>query len=68
LTGPKQFPTVKFEQVCITNQYFNEQAHENAGLNNVELVEQPHLAEMLRQIPVTVLDVEKVLFTEWTQA
>jgi hypothetical protein len=39
----------------------------NAGLNNIELVEQPVLAEMLKGTPVTLLEVEQVLFTEWSQ-
>lgn len=63
----QQFPNVAFDLVCMTNQYFDKQAHMNAGLNNIELVEQPGLAEMLKGTPVTLLEVEQVLFTEWTQ-
>jgi hypothetical protein len=63
----KQFPQIAFDLVCMTNQYFDKQAHMNAGLNNIELVEQPVLAEMLKGTPVTLLEVEQVLFTEWTQ-
>lgn len=63
----KQFPKVAFDLVCMTNQYFDKQAHMNAGLNNIELIEQPVLAEMLKETPVTLLEVEQVLFTEWTQ-
>jgi len=63
----KQFPKVAFDLVCMTNQYFDKQAHMNADLNNIELVEQPVLAEMLKGTPVTLLEVEQVLFTEWTQ-
>lgn len=64
----KQFPNVTFDLICMTNQFFAQQARLNAELNNVELVEQPQLAQMLRETPVTMLDVEQVLYSEWTQA
>ena len=48
----------------MTNQFFAQQARLNAELNNVELVEQPQLAQMLRETPVTMLDVEQVLYSE----
>ena len=38
------------------------QAHENAELNAVELLEQPHLTEMLNRHTVTMIDVERVLY------
>lgn len=63
----KQFPNVTFERVCMTNQYFDQQARLNAGLNDVELVEQPQLAKMLGETTVSMLEVEQVLYTEWTQ-
>ncbi len=63
----KQFPKVSFELVCITNQYFDAQAHLNARLNAVELLEQLQLRNMLDETPVSMLDLEKVLFTEWSQ-
>jgi hypothetical protein len=62
----KQFPKVAFDLVCVTNQYFGAQAHKNAQLSDVELVEQPQLLEMLNETPVTLFEVEKVLFNEWT--
>ncbi len=31
-------PGVNFKKVCITNQFFNQQAHENAVLNHVEIL------------------------------
>lgn len=64
----RQFPGVSFAKVCVTNQYFNDQARRNAELNNVALVEQPQLVYMLEETPVTMLDVERVLYTEWAQA
>ncbi len=64
----KQFPQVTFDRICMTNQYFDRQAHLNAELNEVELVEQPQLARMLEETAVSILEVEQVLYTEWTQA
>lgn len=64
----RQFSSVGFERVCFTNQYFNEQARMNARLNDVELVEQPRLAEMLGETAVTMLEVERVLFAQWGQS
>jgi hypothetical protein len=53
--------------VCITNQFFNNTATTHADLNNVELLRQTHLAELLQEFPVTMLDVEKLLYTQWDQ-
>src|SRR5207253_11100050 len=61
----RQFPGVSFGKVCITNQFFNEQARQNAHLNGVELVERPALLSMLAETPVTMLELERELFTEW---
>jgi hypothetical protein len=64
----KQFPDVLFDLVCMTNQFFNQQARVNAELNNVELIEQTSLGKMLDETPVSMLDVEQILYTDWTQA
>lgn len=64
----KRFPSVDFELACITNQFFGQQTQLHAKLNSVELIEQPGLVEMLERTPVTMLEVEKVLFTEWVDA
>jgi len=61
----RRHPGVDFAKVCITNQFFNVQAHENAALNSVELLEQTHLTEMLEQHTVTMIEVERVLYAEW---
>jgi hypothetical protein len=58
-------PNVTFKKICLTNQYFNRQAHEQAALNAVELLEQNHLEALLHQYGVTILEVEKVLCAEW---
>jgi len=61
----RRHPDVDFAKVCLTNQFFNVQAHENAALNSVELLEQTHLTEMLEQYTVTMVEVERVLYAEW---
>jgi HJR/Mrr/RecB family endonuclease len=64
----RQFPNVIFDRVCMTNQYFDQQARVNAELNDVELVERPQLAQMLIETAVSMLEVERILYTEWAQA
>lgn len=64
----KRFPNIEFDLACITNQFFDQQTRMHAKLNSVELIEQPELVEMLEKTPVTILEVEKVLFTEWQEA
>ena len=58
---------MNFDRVCMTNQYFGEQARDNAVLNSVELIEQPQLAKMLSETTVDMLEVEQILYSEWTQ-
>ncbi|MFO1342166.1 MAG: SNF2-related protein [Burkholderiales bacterium] len=64
----RQFPKVAFDRVCITNQRFDQQARMNAVLNDVELIEQPQLAQMLKETVVTLREVEQVLYTDWASA
>ncbi|USE77560.1 SNF2-related protein [Cupriavidus gilardii] len=64
----RRHPGVTFQKVSLTNQYFNRQAHENAALNGVELLEQPELAKMLLEYEVTMLDVERMLYADWQPA
>ena len=63
----RRHPNVVFEKVCFTNQFFNRQAHEHAGLNSVELLDQNSLKELLESYPVTMLEVERMLYSEWRQ-
>ncbi len=60
-------PGVEFRKACVTNQYFNEQAKANAVLNRVELFERTDLERLLRKHPVTMLEVEKLLYAEWAE-
>lgn len=61
----RRHPKVAFEKVCITNQFFNSQAQENANLNSVELLDQTHLGDLLQLHETTMLEVERMLFAEW---
>ncbi len=63
----RRHPDIDFAKVCITNQFFNRQAQENAGLNSVKLFDQFDLAAMLEKHEVTMLEVERILFAEWQQ-
>ncbi|MCX4177368.1 MULTISPECIES: SNF2-related protein [Paraburkholderia] len=64
----RRHPNVSFEKVCVTNQFFNSQAQENANLNSVELLDQKHLGDLLRAHETTMLEVERILFAEWESA
>lgn len=63
----RRHPTVDFDKVCITNQFFNRQAQENAALNSVELLDQTDLAGLLDKHETTMLEVEKMLYAEWQE-
>jgi superfamily II DNA or RNA helicase len=58
------YPTISFSRVCITNQFFNGHAKENAALNLVDLLDQDHLSDMLDQHKVMLLEVERVRYAE----
>jgi len=58
-------PNVTFKKVGLTNQFFNTQAWEQAELNCVELVDQTSLEALLKTYPVTMLELERVLYTCW---
>lgn len=61
----RRHPNVDFKKVGLTNQFFNSQAHEQAELNDVLLVDQTMLSKMLTKYPVTMLDIERLLYTDW---
>lgn len=63
----RRHPKVKFEKVCLTNQLFNSHATENASLNKVELLDQGDLTNLLEKHNVTILEVERMLHTDWNQ-
>ena len=60
-------PGVSFQKSCITNQYFNDTAQTHATLNNVILVGQSELGQLLISHPISMLDVERFLYTNWEE-
>ena len=64
----RRHPNVTFKKVCLTNQFFNSAAHESAVLNGVELMDQRHLENLLREHPVTIFEIERFLYTELANA
>lgn len=61
----RRHPQVEFKKVGLTNQYFNAKAQEQASLNKVTLLDQTNLEELLITHPVTMWELEQILFTEW---
>jgi Holliday junction resolvase len=47
----RKHPNVEFKKVGVTNQFFNAQAHEQAELNGVELIDQHGLGQLLDRHP-----------------
>jgi hypothetical protein len=64
----RRHPGVNFKKFGFTNQFFNTGAHEKAALNAVELMDQNHLAKLISEHRVTMLDVERLLYNDWTQS
>jgi superfamily II DNA or RNA helicase len=61
----RKHPNIQFKKVGVTNQFFNAQAHAQASLNDVELIDQEGLGKLLEQHPVTMMDLERLLYAEW---
>ncbi|MVW72693.1 SNF2-related protein [Bordetella sp. 15P40C-2] len=61
----RKHQNVDFQKVCITNQFFNSQAQEQAAFNEVLLIDQTDLADLLLQHPASMLELDQFLYTEW---
>ncbi|WP_139559022.1 SNF2-related protein [Methylotetracoccus oryzae] len=61
----RRHPNVVFQKVGLTNQFFNAQAHDQAELNKVILIDQPMLGDLLNRYPVTIIEVERLLYSNW---
>ena len=57
----ERYPNVKFELACVTNQFFNESAKEQARVNKVTLYEQNYLDSALRQEAITYINILEFL-------
>jgi SNF2 family DNA or RNA helicase len=55
----RQYPNVNFTKVGLTNQHFNENAHDHARLNGILLIERPTLERLLEQYCVNLSEVER---------
>jgi hypothetical protein len=60
-------PGVRFKKVCVTNQFFNDNTHRHAALNEIELYDQTTIAALLEKYTVTMFDVERLLYARWDQ-
>ena len=58
-------PGISFRKICVTNQFFNENTHRHAELNGVQLVDQKELAALIAKYPLTLHDVERILYPSW---
>jgi hypothetical protein len=61
-------PGVHFTKACVTNQFFNDNAHRHADLNGVELYDQESLVQLIAMHPLTLSDVERLLYQRWDDA
>jgi hypothetical protein len=48
---------VRFRRIGMTNQRFNDRAHERARANDVDLIEQNHLAKLIAEFPIDTSEV-----------
>ena len=58
-------PASTFAKVCVTNQYFNGGAREQAVHNQVRLVNRDEVATLAEQYPLRLIEVEQVLYPDW---
>ena len=61
-----KYPDITFSKVCVTNQYFNAGAHDQARLNNVILVDQEGLKSLIAEHDVSREEVERLLGGNWS--
>lgn len=63
-----QYRGIQFLKVCVTTQSFNSGAHRQAQLNQVRLIDQVALEALHSQYPMTLEDVERVLYADAVMA
>lgn len=57
----RMYPEYNFRKICVTNNFFNSNASEQALNNNVELYDKDALEKLLKELKVTLLDLQKSL-------
>ena len=55
------YPMVQFRKIGLTNQGFNDRAHERARANGVRLIEYAGLGKLISRYPIGTLDVRAML-------
>lgn len=60
----RQHPNVLFKKIAITNQFFNGTARDQAALNQVELIDQTGLGALLQRYPISMIELEKLLYSD----
>lgn len=60
-----RYPGVEFQKVCMTNQLFNANARDQATFNKVRLVDRRALEQLTADQPLTLAEVERVLYPDW---
>ena len=60
-----RYAGVTFTKVCVTNQYFNGGAREQAAHNQVRLVNRDEVAKLAERYPLRLIEVEQVLYPDW---
>jgi Holliday junction resolvase len=61
-------PGVAFSKWAVTNQFFNDTAHERAKKNNVTLINQLGIETLLDRHPVTNTDIQRFLHSGWDES
>jgi len=61
----RRHPGVQFKLLCITNQYFNSNAKEQAQMNNVQLIDRDNIKMFLTEHQIRRSDIDQHLFTNW---
>jgi HJR/Mrr/RecB family endonuclease len=61
-----KYPGVAFEKVCVTSALFNPGAWEHAQHNRVRLIDRQTLEEMHTRTPITLEEVENLIYTGWS--
>jgi hypothetical protein len=58
-------PGVVFRRICVTNQFFNGTAKKHADLNDVKLLDRSDVGAFLKEFPIAMHEIERLLYTTW---
>lgn len=60
-----RYAGIAFTKVCVTNQFFNGSAREQATHNQVRLVNRDEVTKLAERHPLRLIEVEQVLYPNW---